>query len=31
MVLIDRRVKGKMTSTQPDFEESKFDWNGKER
>jgi len=31
MVLIDSRVKGKMTSAQPDFEEGKIDWNGKER
>ena len=30
MILIDSRVKGKMTSTQPDCEEGKIDWNGKE-
>ena len=30
MILVDSRVKGKMTSTQPDCEEGKIDWNGKE-
>ena len=28
---IDGRVKGRMPSTQPDCEEGKIDWNGKER